>query len=749
MSRDELLETFFQECEDLLEVVESGLSELDSGSKDEETINSIFRAVHSIKGGAGAFALDDLVDFAHKFETKMDDVRSDKLELDRPLISVFLRCSDMLADLIVAANAGGEVDYNAVQELCDELGVGESSEEDELPEFTPQAMSLDLSLAPVHLTPHKRDIRIAFHPNSEFYSRGNETTLLLRALCELGECEITCNTSNLPEFGTLEPEDGYLSWEILLRTKSDIAEVSEIFEFSETDCDLEVEELGQADRLDDPDEPSQHQGLSKEGSETSDREQRPRLTLIPIGDENVEAFERNFEDVPSKGQMLQKPDDTTSSADAENEPAPIVAVPQASDVPKREVPTSPKGNDGQVATIRVGLDRIERLVNLVGELVVNQAMLAQSMSTTAMLSSDVNDGLDEFRRLTRDIQESVMAIRAQPVKPLFQRMSRIVREAAQATGKDVRLVMEGSETEIDKTVLERLADPLTHMIRNAVDHGLETPDVRNAAGKDNQGIVTLIAAHRSGRVVIEIRDDGAGINRQRVRQIAEEKELISTDDILTDTEVDNLLFLPGFSTAKEVSNLSGRGVGMDVVRKSIQSLGGRITIASEPGQGTSLAISLPLTLAVVDGIVVEVAGETLIVPMTSVVETQKVSADDAYPIDSHSWTLRSRGDVVPLIDVGYELGIREERSSPIDKVAIVAGTEDGAQSAIVVDRVEDQRQVVIKSLETNYGEVQGIAAATILGDGRIALILDVERLIEAASGPSTAGNRSRKVAEAL
>jgi two-component system chemotaxis sensor kinase CheA len=422
-------------------------------------------------------------------------------------------------------------------------------------------------------------------------------------------------------------------------------------------------------------------------------------------------------------------------------PPPAAAKPAGAAAPNRDAGAA---KSAESATIRVGLDRVERLVNLVGELVVNQAMLAQSLSLSSMMNSDVGDGLDEFRRLTRDIQESVMAIRAQPVKPLFQRMSRIVRECAQATGKDVKLVTEGSETEIDKTVLERLADPLTHMIRNAVDHGLETRDKREAAGKPRDGTVRLIAAHRSGRVVIEIQDDGAGINRPRVRQIAEEKGLISPDEILTDSEVDNLLFLPGFSTAKEVSNLSGRGVGMDVVRKSIQSIGGRITLTSVPGQGTTLTISLPLTLAVVDGIVVEVADETLIVPITSVVETLKVQPDDAYPIDETSWTLQSRGEIIPLIDVGYELGMQEERKPPHHRVAIVAGNEDGAQSAIVVDRVEDQRQVVIKSLETNYGDVPGIAAATILGDGRIALILDVERVVEGAAGPASAGRGRAK-----
>ena len=376
-----------------------------------------------------------------------------------------------------------------------------------------------------------------------------------------------------------------------------------------------------------------------------------------------------------------------------------------------------------------------------GELVINQAMLAQSVEEADMRNAgSVNDGLDEFRRLTRNIQESVMAIRAQPVKPLFQRMSRIVREAAQATGKEVRLVADGADTEVDKTVIERLADPLTHMIRNSVDHGLEMPEERLTKGKDPTGIVHLLAAHRSGRVIIEVRDDGAGIDRGRVRQKAIENGLIDEDAALSDSEIDNLLFMPGFSTAKEVSNLSGRGVGMDVVKRSIQSLGGRISITSTPNIGTTLTISLPLTLAVLDGIVIDVAGETLVVPLTSVVETLKPVIGDVCRVDQDSWALHSRGEFIPIVDVAYELGVRGKLTEIGDKVILITGSEDGAQSALIIDSVQDQRQVVIKSLETNYGEVPGIAAATILGDGRIALILDIDMLVSGAvTGPAAAG----------
>jgi two-component system, chemotaxis family, sensor kinase CheA len=388
-----------------------------------------------------------------------------------------------------------------------------------------------------------------------------------------------------------------------------------------------------------------------------------------------------------------------------------------------------KSNASQ--TIRVDLDRIDRLINLVGELVINQAMLASSISSAgAFAASKVSESLLELERLTRDIQESVMTIRAQPAKSLFQRMSRIVREVAMATGKSVRLKTEGEATEIDKTVIDLLADPLTHMIRNAVDHGLELPDARSAAGKPIEGNVKLAAAHRSGKVVITVADDGAGINRLRVLEAAKSKGLIPVDAQMSDSEIDNLLFLPGFSTAKSVSNVSGRGVGMDVVKRSIQALGGRISIASAPGAGTTFTLSLPLTLAVLDGIVVSVAEQTFVVPLTAIIETLKPDSMMISELGPGSTVIKVRGRFIPIVDVGQALNTRSELADPLSSVAILVEGANNSQRALLVDQILDQRQVVIKSLEVNYGAVQGIAAATILGDGRVAMIVDVDALVD-------------------
>jgi two-component system chemotaxis sensor kinase CheA len=318
-------------------------------------------------------------------------------------------------------------------------------------------------------------------------------------------------------------------------------------------------------------------------------------------------------------------------------------------------------------------------------------------------------------------------------------MSRMVREVADATGKEVKLKTEGEATEVDKTVVERLAEPLTHMIRNAVDHGIESPEARLAAGKPAEGTVRLTAAHRSGRIVIELSDDGAGINRPKVRASAIKKGLIPADMQLSDSDIDNLLFLPGFSTAATISSISGRGVGMDVVKRSIQALGGRISISSRPGLGSTFSMSLPLTLAVLDGMAVSVAGQTLVVPLTAIVETLKPKKSEVHAIGAEGRVMSIRDTFVPLIDVGTQLGFRETPTQPENSVAILVETGGGARNALLVDSIQDQRQVVIKSLEANYGTVAGIAAATILGDGRVALILDVDALVSRSFEESLSG----------
>ena len=364
-----------------------------------------------------------------------------------------------------------------------------------------------------------------------------------------------------------------------------------------------------------------------------------------------------------------------------------------------------------------------------GELVIAQAMLAQRLQNENVQSSEE---LTLLESLTRDIQESAMSIRAQPIGSVFSRVPRILRELASSTGKHVNLITVGETTELDKTVIERLGEPLTHLIRNAVDHGIETPEERLAKGKSPEGVLTLSAEHRSGRILIKIADDGAGINRARVFAKAVEKGLISPDAQMTNEEIYNLIFAAGFSTAATITNVSGRGVGMDVVRANVKDLGGRITIESEEDKGTTFTLTLPLTLAISDGMIVKVGDQTLVVPLTHVVESLRPEPKDVQGLGSNRQMLNVRGRFIPVVSVGMAVGASGAIGNPSQGVLIVVDTESAGQAALMVDNIFDQRQFVIKSLDTHYRSVDGVAGATILGDGRVALILNVDTLVASA-----------------
>ncbi len=729
----EIMASFFVECEELHESLIEALQFMADGEHDAETINVAFRAVHSIKGGAGAFGLDDLVSFAHQFETVMDACRSNELAITENLVNLFLRCGDMLSDLIRCSRDGEACDTAASDGLIEELSQFASSEPaddnaeeidfqpmtlsfddldgppaegaidlDALPDLPPLEDMPDASMddaapetgeAPL---PEGGNLVVRFRPEPELYESGNEPLYLLRSLADLGQCDIAVEFEAPATVEELERPAGRITWTVKIETESPASAVHEIFEFATGLCHLEV---------------------SSTGSEASW--------------ETGTAATPEKPDAAEPAQMAEKPAGTASETRPASPPADAAIKEPATAAP----PPAAKSHAKASPTVRVDLERIERLVNLVGELVINQAMLSQSIAEENIPpNSPVSSGLDEFMQLTRNIQESVMMIRAQPVKSLFQRMSRIVREASAAVNKTVRLVTDGENTEIDKTAIECLADPLTHMIRNAVDHGLESTEKRLAAGKSKHGEIRLAAAHKSGRVIIEVSDDGGGINREKVHSIALSKGLISEDSNLSDAEIDQLLFLPGFSTADEISNLSGRGVGMDVVKTQITSLGGRISIESTPGVGTTFSISLPLTLAVLDGMVISVAGETLVVPLNSIVETLSLTRDDLRPVGPNQVVLCVREKFVPVLDLGKELGYRNALSLEKGAIALLISPEEGTLIAMLVDSIEDQRQVVIKGLQESYGRVRGVAAATILGDGKIALILDANDIAQCASG---------------
>ena len=706
---DAIRQTFFQECEEQLAELESGLLALQNGDSDSETVNAVFRAVHSVKGGAGAFGLDNLVRFAHVFETTLDAMRSDKLSASPDVLKAMLRAADVLADLVRGARGGAGPNEQQVASSAAELSALTDAPGAFAAPVADAAVAEDdgfagLSFQPVQVSapePATATRTIRFRPHPALYAKGNDAFLLLRELALLGSTKVTLDSSELPGLAELDAEGAYLTWHVELQTAQPETSIQEVFEFVEGDCDVEVTSVASApaDVVAEP----------------------PPLDVLAFLDQLQAPLPKAAPPAPSA-------------------PSPVAF--SSKDEPPAATPPRDESQAGPKPTIRVDLDRVDRLIDLVGELVINGAMLTQrSIEAGLGRSSTMTVGLDELQNLTREIQDSVMAIRAQPVKSVFARMPRLVREVAAMVGKQARLVTEGEGTEVDKTVIEHLADPLTHMIRNAIDHGLEAPDVRKRAGKQELGTVRLAAMHRSGRIVIEVSDDGAGINRARVRESAVAKGLIAADAVLSDEETDNLIFLPGFSTAAAISDISGRGVGMDVVRRSIQALGGRIAIASRPGLGSTFTLSLPLTLAVLDGMVVTVADQTLVVPLTAIVETLQPRQAAIHDVGGGAQVVNIRGTYIPLLCVGAILGWTGPGITA-GSVALLVEGDGGSRAALLVDAIQGQQQVVIKSLEANYRQVPGVAAATILGDGRVALILDVDGMVADARGETNFGETS-------
>ena len=716
MSADNLKAMFFVECEELLEALGEGLVAMENDEADNETLHAIFRAVHSIKGTAGAFGFDTLVTFTHHYETVLDLIRSNQLEVDGELMRVLLRSSDILADLVELArqdDSGRPEAMESVLQTLIELS-GAQTDEGEAAGGAAAAPAEDMTFEPLAFEPLGLDdgpsedegalcYRIRFDPGQDFFRHGHDFDRLLVELEKKGNITVQAETDAIPDIENFDPGSCYLVWLIDIETEVTEAEVLDAFMFLEEFCKItEVPKVPLS------------QGLPDLAGETALSDPETQAPALP-----------ELSGEPAAPEPLPE-------AAPPAPPAPEPAAASASK-PAKSGDAGAKSGSGAAPKqpmLRVDPERVDRLINTVGELIINQAVISQRIVEAGFdTNSDLMSDLDDFQHLAREIQEGVMAIRAQPVKPLFQRMQRIVRETVDALGKDVQLVTEGENTEVDKTLVERLADPLTHMIRNAVDHGIEKREVRAQTGKSEKGTIRLAAAHRSGHVQIEISDDGAGVNRTRVFEKAVENGLVAADAKLTDSEIDNLLFMPGFSTAAEVTNLSGRGVGMDVVKTAISALGGRVAISSSPGVGTTFTISMPLTLAVMDGMVVHICGETMVVPLASIVETIRPNEKDIKAIGRDGKLLFIRGMYVPIIGLSDMLGLARTEEHPDGGVYVLVRSESDDLVALSVDDISDQRQVVIKSLEGNYGAIPGISAATILGDGRVALIIDTEAIL--------------------
>ena len=657
---DEFKQIFFTECAELLTDMEARLLDLAPGSQDADMLNAIFRAAHSVKGGAGAFGFNAIMQFTHVLEALLDSMREGKVLPQRDSIDTLLKARDVVAKMLEFAKEGKEPPSDMGADVLADLqrfaGGGSAP--------APTAKTAVAAAAPSGEAIYE----IQFTPGEDLLSSGNEPLNLLRELSRLGKAEITANYDRVPLVPELaDPRQCFIGWSITLTTGADEVVLNEVFEFVAHLCEVKIKKVSGGD---------------------------PVATNAP------------------------------AAASAPASPA----APSAPVAKKEEAQAAASKPAAVTTSIRVDLDKIDKLVNMVGELVITEAMIkAQIRGLDDDQFSDLIKGVEELSHHTRELQEAVMSVRMQPVKSVFSRMPRIVRDTSGQLGKEIELIMSGEETEVDKTVIESLGDPLTHMIRNSCDHGIEKPDTRVANGKPAQGTVYLSAYHRSGRIIIEIKDDGAGINRDRVLGKAIEKGLVAPDATLTDEEIDHLVFLPGFSTAEKVTSVSGRGVGMDVVKRNIEALGGNVRITNTPGKGSTFTVSLPLTLAILDGMIVRVGDETYIVPITSIIETMRPKMEQVHEVQGRSDVLNVRGEFVPLVYLKDIFSIPNAEQD-LGKALVVLVESGQEKMGLVVDELIGQQQVVIKSLEANADPVKGISGATILGDGKVSLILEINEI---------------------
>ncbi len=805
----QFIATFLEESYEGLEIMESSLLTLDSA--DEETINTIFRAAHSIKGGAGTFGFSEVADFTHIVETLLDELRSGVQQTTPELINLLLESVDCIKMLLEAAQDGPEADQDQINQVTRRLNSALGSEteasstetvttsQNEVSadtgkqaweiDFVPDAGLLRSGHEPAFMFEALADLgeldvtaitkpvpkitkiqpeelylswrltlfsdcteddireifewvedecklivtqttlaseipvtsavtqgwRVQFKPHMSLLETGNEPSFMFEALAELGDVEIGCDIESLSDFDAFDPEKLYLSWTLRLQSECLFDEVQEVFEWVEDECDLEITAIEKAAEISAPETKPEKLAPASNAEETS----------APA----------------TQNESVQASSASTPAPDQKTKPEPV--KPAASSPAK----ATPKKAAAESSSIRVDTDKIDALINRVGELVITQAMLGQVGEELAEIAAGseverLQAGLEQLERNTRDLQEDVMRVRMLPISFVFNRFPRLVHDVSGKLGKKVELVITGEQTEIDKTVMEKIGDPMVHLIRNSLDHGLESPEERVAAGKPEMGRVELDAYHQGGFIIIDITDDGRGLNTEKIFQKALENGLVTADQQLTDNEINELIFKPGFSTADAVSDLSGRGVGMDVVRRNIESLGGHVRVKSEPGHGSTFSVSLPLTLAILDGQLIRVHEETYIIPLVSIVETILADQEAMSSIAGENKLLHFRDEYIPLINLRslFKLPLDENQEN-----SLIAIVENGGQKVgLIVDELHGQQQVVIKSLEVNFKRIEGFAGATILGDGSVALILDIAGLMQRGLDHETASTAKKR-----
>ena len=678
-------QVFYEESYEGLDAMEQGLLEMDIEAPDDEVINTIFRAAHSIKGGSGTFGFNQVAEFTHVVETLLDEVRSGDRAMNQSIMDLLLVSVDCMRSLLQELQAGDDPDLTQAKDLKAQFEAilkGDAAPAEQAAGGDGGDIT-DGDAADASDGAGGQGYHIHFVPEETLLQTGNEPTRMFRQLAEVSEnnIEVMASFDRMPSLTAMNPEHCYLAWDIKITKAIDRSEIDEVFEWVIDDAEVIITELGSEEVV----------------AEATD----------PVNTENTEPQSEVAEPIAQKTDE-PAPEDKTAVQ------APVKAKAKAS---------SPESS-----SIRVSIDKVDSLINMVGELVITQSMLGQlGQNFDISRVQRLQEGLAQLEHNTRELQESVMKIRMMPISFVFSRFPRLVRDVSRTLEKKIDLVLSGENTELDKTVMEKIGDPMVHLIRNSIDHGIEMPDVRAAAGKSETGTVELNAFHQSGNIVIEIKDDGAGLNKERIQQKAVENGLIDETTILTDEQIFDLIFQPGFSTADAVSDLSGRGVGMDVVRRNIASLNGSIEVSSETGLGSRFVIRLPLTLAILDGQLVKVGDEIFIFPLVSIVESIQMDDSSINNVGGHSDVLQLRDEYVPIVQLHELFSVNVEDTIDDDKIIVVVET-DGEKLGVVVDELLGQQQVVIKSLEENFKKVEGISGATILGDGTVALIVDVSGL---------------------
>ncbi|PXV77845.1 CheA signal transduction histidine kinase [Pantoea sp. PNA 14-12] len=649
MDISDFYQTFFDEADELLADMEQHLLGLDPQEPDSEQLNAIFRAAHSIKGGAGTFGFTVLQETTHILENILDGARRGEMQLSTDIINLFLETKDIMQEQLDAYKTAQEPNAESFKYICEAL----------------RQLALEAKGQPV------------------------EAPVVVALETPVSQAESA----------STDAEGVHL----------------QLVDLKEKDIDLMLEELGNLGTL----------SNVKKGSNTLE------CHITGVGKDDIIAVLCFVIDEA----QIRFPGADAAAAVAESVDAPAVADVQTATVTELPVAAVKReskraaapAKTSESSSIRVAVEKVDQLINLVGELVITQSMLAQrSGELDPVAHGELLNSMGQLERNARDLQESVMSIRMMPMEYVFSRFPRLVRDLASKLGKEVELTLLGSSTELDKSLIERIIDPLTHLVRNSLDHGIETPEKRIAAGKVATGNLTLSAEHQGGNICIEVSDDGAGLNRERILAKALSSGL-PVHENMSDEEVGMLIFAPGFSTAEQVTDVSGRGVGMDVVKRNIQEMGGHVEIASKQGKGTTIRILLPLTLAILDGMSVRVANEVFILPLNAVMESLQPRAEELKPLAGGECVLEVRGEYLPLVELWNVFDVKEAKTEATQGIVVILQSA-GKRYALLVDQLIGQHQVVVKNLESNYRKVPGISAATILGDGSVALIVDVSAL---------------------